>query len=148
MSRITHHYRLLVRSSGIYDLLATAAFATPWTFQLVHQVLGSISQLPEFQPLHVFFVNLLGSIVVVWSLLRVLRPEPIFGLFDSFARALFFTWQVYYLVVWNVTPVVWVFAGFELFFFVTQAYGYWLLQRVESGKQSNCRIVRHYAAFA
>ena len=66
-----HRYRQLVRTSAIYDLVATAAFATPWTFQLVHQTLGLISPLPDFKPLHGFFANLLGSIVVVWSILRI-----------------------------------------------------------------------------
>ncbi len=140
-----HRYRQLVRFSAIYDLVATAAFATPWTFQVVHQTLGLISPLPEFQPLHVFFVNLLGSIVVVWSALRIRRPEPILGLFDSFARSLFFLWQIYYLLAYDISPVVWVFAAFEFAFGASQAYGYWLLHKVRSGAPSRCRVVRRLA---
>ncbi|MGV8934615.1 MAG: hypothetical protein ACOH1I_08330 [Gallionellaceae bacterium] len=145
---INTYYRKLVRTSAIYDLLASAAFATPWSFHLVQQTLGAISPLPEFQPLHVFFVNLLGSIVVVWSLLRIWRPEPIYGLFDSCGRALFFSWQVYYLIVWNITPVVWLFAAFEFFFFVTQAYGYWLLNKEKSEQAPSCRIANYFRARA
>jgi hypothetical protein len=130
---INTYYRKLVRTSAIYDLLASAAFATPWSFHLVQQTLGAISPLPEFQPLHVFFVNLLGSIVVVWSLLRIWRPEPIYGL---------------YLIVWNITPVVWLFAAFEFFFFVTQAYGYWLLNKEKSEQAPSCRIANYFRARA
>ena len=140
-----HRYRQLVRTSAIYDLLATAAFATPWSFQLVHQTLGLISPLPDFKPLHVFFANLLGNIVVVWSILRIWRPEPILGLFDSYARGLFFFWQIYYLLVYGITPVVWVFAAFEFAFCVSQAYGYWLLHKIRSGTPTRCRIVSHLA---
>ena len=140
-----HRYRQLVRFSAIYDLAATAAFATPWTFQLVHQALGLISPLPDFQPLHVFFANMLGSIVVVWSILRIWRPEPILGLFDSFARGMFFFWQIYYLLVYGISPVVWVFAALEFAFGASQAYGYWLLHKVRSGAPARCRIVSHYA---
>lgn len=122
-------YRKLVRASAIYDLLVTAPFATPWTFALVHETLSAISPLPAFAPLHVFFANLLGSIVVVWAALRLWRPEPIYGLFDSFSRGLFFTWQVYYLLAHGITPIVWVFAFFELAFGVSQAYGFVTLKR-------------------
>lgn len=120
-------YRRLVRASGLYDLVATAAFATPWTFALVHQLLNRISPMPTFEPTHALFVNLMGSVIVVWSALRIWRPEPILGLFDAFARAIFFVWQLYYLLVHGITPVVWAFATVELLFGVSQTYGYWLL---------------------
>jgi hypothetical protein len=143
---LEYRYRQLVRSSAIYDLVATAAFATPWTFRIVYQTLGLISPLPEFQPLHMFFVNLLGSIVVVWSILRIWRPEPILGLFDSFARSLFLFWQVYYLIVYGISPVVWVFAAFEFAFGASQAYGYWLLHNCPKSQQTyrfNSPSARH-----
>ena len=124
-----NRYRNLVRASAIYDLAVTAAFVTPWTFHAVLDLLGKISLLPAFEPIHVLFANLLGSIVIVWSLLRIRDPQPIFGLFDSFSRGMFFTWQLYYLVAMNGSPIIWVFAIFELFFGVAQALGYWLLRK-------------------
>ena len=141
-------YRQLVRSSAIYDVLATAAFATPWTFHLLHRTLGLVSPLPEFEPLHIFFVNLLGCLVLVWSALRIWRPDPIFGLFDSVARGLFFLWQVYYLLVFGISPFVWVFAAFEFAFGASQAYGYWLLYKVRARQPSKCKIIGHFAQAA
>jgi hypothetical protein len=141
-------YRQLVRYSAIYDVFATAAFATPWTFHLLHQTLGLISPLPTFEPMHIFFVNLLGCLVLVWSALRIWRPDPIFGAFDSVARGLFFFWQVYYLLVFSISPIVWVFAAFEFAFGISQAYGYWLLHKIHSGSPSNCKVVKHFAAAA
>lgn len=140
------YYRRLVRTSAIYDLIATTAFATPWTFQLVHRLLGQFSPLPAFEPLHVLIANLLGSIVVVWSVLRVWNPQPVFGLFDAVARGLFFTWQVYYLLAMDGAAVVWFFAAFEFAFGVAQGYGYWLLHKVRTGAPTNCRIVQRLAA--
>ena len=138
-------YRQLVRLSALYDVLATAAFATPWTFELLHRTLGLISPLPAFEPTHVFFVNLLGSLVLVWSALRLWHPLPIYGAFDAAARGLFFFWQVYYLLVFGISPIVWVFAFFEFGFGAAQAYGYWLLNR-RSGPASNCSLVRQVRA--
>ncbi len=135
-------YLRLVRASALYDLLVTAAFTTPWSFAIVHTLLGTISPLPPFEPTHVLIANLLGSIVVVWSVLRLVRAEPIFGLYDAVARGLFLTWQLYYLVAMQGAPVVWAFAVFEGAFGVAQAYGYWLMRKVEDASSpSNCRLV-------
>lgn len=133
MSILLNRYQQLVRASAVYDLAVTGAFATPWTFHVVHQVLRQISPLPAFEPLHVLFANLLGSIVVIWSLLRIWHPQPVFGLFDSLARGLFFIWQLYYLLAMNGSPIVWFFAVLEFAFGVAQVYGYWLLYKVRSG---------------
>lgn len=136
------YYLRLVRASALYDLVVTAAFATPWTFHFVHGVLGRVSPLPAFEPTHVLIANLLGSIVVVWSLLRLLRVEPIYGLYDSFARGLFLIWQLYYLLAMQGASVVWAFAAFEAAFGASQAYGYWLLYKSESVSPTRCRVIR------
>ncbi|POZ60659.1 hypothetical protein [Chromobacterium alticapitis] len=141
-------YLKLVRLSALYDLMATAAFATPWTFAAVHTLLGSISPLPAFAPIHVLFANLLGSVVVIWSVLRLRRPEAEFGLYDTFARGLFFIWQLYYLLAMNGVAIVWGFAAMEAAFGIAQGYGYWLLRKTESGKPSACRIVMALRAAA
>lgn len=135
-------YLKLIRMSAAYDLLATAAFATPWTFQIAYDVLGKVSPLPTFEPTHVLIANLLGSLVVVWSLLRLIRPEPILGLLDSFARGLFLTWELYYLLAMHGASVVWSFAVFEAIFGIAQAYGYWLLRKSEGDAPTRCRIVQ------
>jgi hypothetical protein len=138
-------YRRLVRASAIYDLLATAAFATPWTFAIVTGQLGKLTPLPPFEPLHVLFANLMGSLVVVWAVLRIREPRPIFGLFDAFGRGLFFTWQMHYLLVMNGSPILWLFAIPELALGLLQGYGYWILHKVRTASPTRCRVVRHFA---
>jgi hypothetical protein len=96
-------YLRLVRSSAIYDLIVTAGFATPWTFTLLHAALDAASGalglrgFPDLDLMQVFYANLMGSVVVVWSLLRVVRPQVIHGLFDGIARVLFSSAMVYAL---------------------------------------------------
>ncbi|GAA2124523.1 hypothetical protein [Glycomyces algeriensis] len=96
-------YLRLVRASAIYDLIVTAAFATPWTFMLLHNALDALSGalglrgFPELDLMQVFYANLMGSVVVVWSLLRVVRPQVLHGLFDGIARVLFSSAMVYAL---------------------------------------------------
>lgn len=97
-------YRRLVRASGVYDLLVTAGFATPWTFMLLHDGLGTLhhslglgGELPVFGPLHMLMANLMGSIVCVWAWLRIRHPLQRFGRYDAAGRVLFSTWQLYAL---------------------------------------------------
>lgn len=125
----TAQYQKIVRASAIYDFIVTLPFVTPWTFQLVYQTLNSISPTPAFAPTHSLFVNLFGSIVIVWSMLRIRHPEPIYGFYDSLGRALFSTWFIYYLVVYGIHPITKIFAALEVFWFIVQAYGFWQLHR-------------------
>ncbi|WP_460111039.1 hypothetical protein [Streptomyces sp. YKOK-J1] len=129
MSRLrtpTHPtYCRVVRASAWYDLVVTAGFATPWTYVLVHDALSSGGQalgfeaLPELDTWQVLFANLMGSVVVVWAVLRIVRPLPEHGLFDGIARTLFATWQAYALAH-GASGLLWLFFGIEVAFGVLQ----------------------------
>ena len=91
----------IMKASAWYDLAVTWPFATPWTFALLYGGLTSLSQalgLPgTMHPLDAtttLFANLLGSVVVVWSLARILSPSVRLGRLDGVARLLFATWQI------------------------------------------------------
>jgi len=98
--------RRVVRASAWYDLVVTAGFATPWTAALalgtvadVHRGLGLDGVLPVIEdPFTMLFANLLGSIVVVWSVIRLLRPTALLGAGDTVGRLLFSAWFAWALV--------------------------------------------------
>ncbi|MBE3025405.1 hypothetical protein GQ37_002545 [Janthinobacterium sp. BJB1] len=112
-------FRRLVRASAIYDLLLIAPFTTPWTFLLLREQLSDLNvrlggvPLPVFGPFHVLIGSLLGSVVLVWSVLRTLDPQPRFGRYDAAARYLFSLWMAW---AWLVTgqPLLWLFLVPEL----------------------------------
>ena len=142
-------YRRIVRASAIYDWIVTAPFAFPvlvsWQLSMLVQLdhaLGFASAFPTFAPLHLFFINLMGSIVIVWSTLRILRPEPFLGLYDGFARVLFSSWMYYYLIVWNVTGLLWFLVVPESLWGVVQLYGYWLYKKEQEPQMRICRLAR------
>jgi hypothetical protein len=92
----------IVRASAVYDLLATAAFMTPWTAALVFSAFAALSgalgldrPVPALDVNGMLFANLLGSVVVVWSLWRLMQPSRRVGWYDALARVLFATWQLY-----------------------------------------------------
>ncbi|MDN3578458.1 hypothetical protein QWZ03_16940 [Chitinimonas viridis] len=120
-------YRRLVRASAAYDLVVTAAFATPWSFALLHAALTALAtalalpgEFPAFSAVPMLMANLLGSIVCVWSVLRLRDPQQQFGRYDAVARGLFALWQAYALL----QGASWLVAGFlvvELAWGIAQA---------------------------
>jgi len=122
----TAQYRRLVQGSAWYDLLVTMAFVTPWSFAALHGVLTALSQalslpgeLPPFEPVHMLMANLLGSIVCVWSVLRIRDPQQVFGRYDAVARFLFSAWQAYALIQ-GASSILVVFLVFELAWGIAQ----------------------------
>ncbi len=110
----TRHFLCIVRASAVYDLLVTAPFATPWSFELLSRQLSAINQslggasLPAFGVFHVLIACLLGSLVMVWSVLRLVQPSIRLGRFDGAARGLFVTWMAWALAL-SGAPVLWLF---------------------------------------
>jgi hypothetical protein len=94
-------YAKIVRASALYDLIVTAAFVMPWTFMLVHWGLVALDTgldlpgtVPDVDPMSMLLGNLLGSVVVVWSLVRLHLRLPVLGRYDAVARFLFAAWQI------------------------------------------------------
>ena len=113
--------------------MVTVWFATPWTYALVHGVLSALGDtlrlggMPALDPMQTLYANLMGSVVVVWALLRIVKPVPLHGLFDGIARALFAMWQAYALGH-GATRLVWLFFVVEVAFGVVQLVP-WLTSR-------------------
>jgi hypothetical protein len=107
-------YLQIVRASAWYDLLLTVPFATPWTFAPVHAQLSAINQalggsaLPAFSAFHLLFACLMGSVVLVWSVLRLRRTEARLGRYDGVARFLFALWMGWTLLMTGA-PLLWLF---------------------------------------
>ncbi|MFF1915812.1 hypothetical protein ACFVYE_30355 [Streptomyces sp. NPDC058239] len=130
-------YLRVVRASAWYDLVVTAGFATPWTYALVHDALSSaghawgLGVLPELDPVQTLYANLMGSVVVVWAVLRIVRPLSVHGLLDGIARTLFAAWQAYALAH-GATQLLWLFLGVEVAFGIVQLVPWWRNRRTEA----------------
>ncbi|OEO31165.1 hypothetical protein VW23_017500 [Devosia insulae DS-56] len=107
-------YARIVRASALYDLIVTAPFATPWTFTLLGSLLAAIDatlglpgSIEAPQGLAMLMGNLMGSVVLVWSVARYRLGLPILGRYDAVARLLFAAWQIHALasgMSWVVLP--------------------------------------------
>ena len=107
-------YARIVRASALYDLIVTAPFATPWTFALLGSLLAGIDaalglpgSIEAPQGLAMLMGNLMGSVVLVWSVARYRLGLPVLGRYDAVARFLFAAWQIHALangMSWVVLP--------------------------------------------
>lgn len=91
----------VVSASALYDLVVTAPFATPWT---AHATVGLLARAhhafalegapPALDgPTSLLFASLMGSLVVVWSLVRLRAPTAFHGAADTLGRLLFASWM-------------------------------------------------------
>ncbi len=113
MNRIT-------RAGAIYDLVATIGFATPWTARLVLHMIGGT----PFDEGQLLFPVLLGTVITMWSLLRILRPSRELLLADTLTRVPFAIWMVRAVILGAPSAAIG-FAALELFWLGVQAYGLW-----------------------
>lgn len=102
------------RAGALYDLVASVAFVTPWTGALAMDLLGT----PHTTSTRMF-ATLFGTVVVMWSIVRWLRPERLLITADTVGRALFSFWFAWAL--WQgETPALAVFLALELFWGAAQ----------------------------
>lgn len=118
-------YLRITRASALFDILIIAPFATPWTFLLLYPQLNSLNlwmggrMLPPFAELHILITCLMGSLVLLWSVRRLLEPSLALGRYDGAGRFLFATWMLWALVQGGM-PLVWLFLVPELLWGVAQ----------------------------
>jgi hypothetical protein len=124
-------FRRIVQASAVYDVLATAPFATPWTFAWDWRQLSDLNARlggAALAPLDIFptlIAALLGSLVLVWSALRIARPQVRLGRYDGAARFLFSAWMAWALHATG-EPLLWVFLVPEFAWGVAQ---WWPVER-------------------
>jgi hypothetical protein len=103
------------RWGAMYDLVASIAFVTPWTASWMLNLIGSsVSGTSSLM-----LATLFGTVVVMWSVVRWRRPEPLLIGADTVGRALFSIWFGWAL--WQgATPVLVLFLVLEVFWGVAQ----------------------------
>jgi hypothetical protein len=119
------------RAGAIYDLVVTVAFATPWTAVIMldlqrwlHTGLGAAgTQLPEFGPVQMLFMNMAGTAVTMWAIARILHPVPALIAIDTFiGRVGFSVWMIVALAS-GASAVIAVFLVLEVGWAMLQGAG-------------------------
>jgi hypothetical protein len=124
-------YRRLVAAGGLYDLLVSAPFATPWTARLVLETMQRLhaalhlggAPAPTFASLPLVFVAFFGTVVTLWSLVRLVYRRPVDGGIDALGRIAFASWMAWGLAQ-GASHLLGVFLVLELGFALAQGVGF------------------------
>ena len=124
MSPTTFHR--LYRISAWYDLLITWPYMTPLTLALMwvalnssHATLG-LAPLPDLNAYPTLFANFFGSVVILWSIVRLRLNDPSLARYDAVGRWLFSAWMLNALLN-GASPLIWGFLVIEVSFAVLQS---------------------------
>ena len=127
----TCSFSSIIRSSGIYDIIIMIPFSVPGLVELtlyqmstIHNSLSLSGTVPEFSSLHLLFINIMAIITIVWSVLRVRNPIPLYGIYDTVIRMLIAVTMLVYLLLYNVSEIMWLFLMAEVTWAVLQINGY------------------------
>ena len=119
-------FHRLYRISSWYDLLITWPYMTPLTLGLfwsamngAHAATG-LAPLPELNTYAVLFANFFGSVVIIWSVVRLRLNNPQLARYDAIGRWLFSAWMLN-AVLNGASPLIWGFLVIELTFAVLQS---------------------------
>lgn len=100
LSQLPSVTRRIIFWGAAYDVLVTAAFATPWTAAPLLRLLSQLhaqwglagTALPMVDPVSMIFVNFSGTLVLMWGGLRLFRPNLLNGAIDSAGRLAVALW--------------------------------------------------------
>lgn len=140
------NYFHITRASALYDIVATAPFATPWTFAMLHAQLSSTNvwlggePLAPFALVNILITCLMGSLVMLWSAMRLFQPSLALGRYDGAGRFMFAGWMIWSLAQGGL-PLVWLFLIPEVLWGVAQCWPVERTQAVERRRPSRLRLV-------
>ena len=122
-------YRRVFMASAWYDIAVTGVFATPWTLAMLYTLFDNIHAALGLNPLQplpaegVLFANFLGSVVIVWSVLRLRSGMVWMGRYDAATRFMFSAAMIHALAS-GASPLLWGFLVIELTFGILQLLPY------------------------
>ncbi|WP_270729351.1 hypothetical protein [Shimia sp. Alg240-R146] len=124
MSPQTFHR--LFRLSAYYDIAVTWPYATPLTLAMMWTMLGGtqsalgLPPLPDLNAYTTLFANFFGTVVLIWSIVRLRMNDSRLARYDAAGRWLFSAWMLNALLN-GASPILWVFLAIELTFAVLQS---------------------------
>lgn len=140
-------YLRITRASALFDILIVAPFATPWTFALLYPQLNRLNlwlggtTLAPFAEIHILITCLMGSLVLLWSVRRLLEPSLALGRYDGAGRFLFASWMSWALMQGEL-PLVWLFVVPELIWGVAQWWPVGPAHTPQRANRAGLKLVR------
>ena len=75
--------------------------------------LGGVAEAPVFEPIHLMFVSLMGSLVTLWCMVRILYTQPWMAAVDGWGRLWVGATLVWIILAMGGPPILWMFVFTE-----------------------------------
>lgn len=75
----------------------------------INGLLGGVATAPVFEPIHIVFVSLMGSLIAIWCAARLLTPTPIMAVIDGWGRLWIGLTFIYIMLALDGPPLLWCF---------------------------------------
>lgn len=118
-------FHQIFRASAIYDLSLSVPFAIApgvalvwWAMDAIGQSLG-LAPLTPLDPHGVMFANFFGTIVTLWSILRLRLDLPALARWDAAGR-MFFSLAMAVALANGASPLLWPLLGLEMLWAIAQ----------------------------
>ncbi|MEC4090395.1 hypothetical protein [Pseudoalteromonas rubra] len=126
--------------SAIYDYFAAGMFALPiltaWylagPLQEAHTLFGATGDYPQFSGFHLLFANLFGGFAIMWSTLRIVKREPIFGMCDGYLRLYYGSLMCLYVFAFDTSRILYLFILIEFFWSSVQLTLYYKAKKEQT----------------
>lgn len=92
--------------------------------------LGGVAQAPVFEPIHLMFVSLMGSLVTLWCVVRILYAQPWMAVVDGWGRLWIGATLVWIILAMGGPPILWMFVFTEWIGAFAQLRAAYFTQRV------------------
>jgi hypothetical protein len=76
-------------------------------------LIGGVAKAPAFEPIHLVFVSLMGSLVTLWCYVRIRHAQGWMSAVDGWGRLWIGATLVWFLLVGDVPPIFWMFVFTE-----------------------------------
>ncbi len=120
------NFQRLYRLSAYYDLAVTWPYMTPLTLAMMWSLLNGahsaagLPPLPFLNTYAVLFGNFFGTVVIIWSVLRLRLNNPMLARYDAVGRYAFSAWMLIALLN-GASPLLWGFLVIEISFAILQS---------------------------
>lgn len=110
----------IIKAVAWVDLVVTLPFVQPtiayWLIGYIYyldQQWMMLSHVPTFDPLTLMFVNIMGTLGVVWAIARLRNPSEELARLDALARVMVAA-LILHAINYGATPILYVFVFTEV----------------------------------
>ncbi|CAN2040189.1 conserved membrane hypothetical protein [Candidatus Magnetomoraceae bacterium gMMP-15] len=132
------NYQKIVRGIALLDLVLSLPLTIPKSALFLFSAIFMLNDFCGFNTVninldifHIFLINLMGIVCVLWASVRIIHPTYFLSMADSCCRIYLSIIICYYVIYKKISPVLLFFVFTELIGAVIQFMGYLTMRKIK-----------------